>query len=81
MDCRCALFERLEFNPAVEDDDGSRLSIVSRPSAEPGADPDGEGEGALGVGVLLPGGPAFEVAADLFEQGAITRVEGVGQEA
>ena len=29
--------------------------------------------------ILLPGGPAFEAAADLFEQGAITCVEGAGQ--
>ena len=58
---------------------GSGLSVITVPSAEPGNDPGGEGEGTFGVRVFLAGSPPFEFSRQSLQNGLIVRFEGIGQ--
>ncbi len=66
-----------ELVKASEHNDGSGLAVVSGPAAEPGADPGGEGEGALGMGVFLFLGLAFELRRYRLERGLLVRLEDI----
>ena len=67
-----------ELEQSVADGDGCWLAVASGPSAEPGADPGCEGEGAGRVGVLLPLGLAFEAVGDGGDGGLVGGVEDIG---
>ena len=48
------MFEGVELGEASEHDDGTWLSVIAGPAAEPCEDPCGIGERAVGMRVFLP---------------------------
>ena len=71
------MFDGVELYEALQDDDGSWLSVVSGPTAEAGEDPSGVGERACWVWIFLSLGFAFEDCRDGFDGGLILGIDGV----
>src|SRR5438034_11581987 len=71
-----AVLDALEIMQALAHHLGAGLSVVARPSAEPGDDPGGKGERSFGMRIFLAHGVAFEFGRKSLEQGLIVRLEG-----